>query len=320
MNLVNTELIEDKYGVKQIFIASFNGENNILMEADNAEDAKIWCAAIRQHIHYANRETEVAVKSGVGSGSFASSSSSGRPVSMSAPSSTATSTPPAPSPTPAPASSTTSSAPAPSSPPVPPPRPPTTTSTAPAAASTPAAPATQSAPIADAPDLLQFGENVIDFATKIAADNDFRNDFVQKLQPKVMSAVTAVMDNLYEGEPGNRGEKILGVAALLFIMIIFGIFPRLLILIVFSLKIVATLMIAMGLALSSSAVMDLGDSMSLFLIPNTKNHKIVSQGAYSIVRHPMYGGIILFTFGWSILKDNSFQVLLSILLAMVLVS
>lgn len=321
MNLVNTELIEDmsKYDAKQIYIASFNGENNILMEADNAEDARQWCDAIRVHIHYANRETERNVNrastrissSGDAAAAAASSSSSSSapPVPPARPSSMASA--PASAPAAAPATTTTSAT-----------TEKTSSTTAPAA--TTATATSASAPAesvsTDVPDLMQMGETFLDFASKMAGDNKYRTELISKIQPKVMASVTAVMDNLYEGEPGNRGEKLLGIAVLLFVMIVFGIFPRLLSLIMFFVKIVAMLMIVTGLTLSLTAVTDLGDNMSLFLIPNAKNHKIVSTGAYSIVRHPIYGGIILFTFGLSIVKNNTFQILLSILLAMILVS
>jgi hypothetical protein len=56
--LANTEVIEEnkKYNEKQIFIVSFNGEYNLLMEADSADDADDWVIEIRDHIRYANTE------------------------------------------------------------------------------------------------------------------------------------------------------------------------------------------------------------------------------------------------------------------------
>jgi hypothetical protein len=58
LNLLNTEVIEEnkKYNEKQIFIVSFNGEYNLLMEADSADDADDWIIDIRDHIKYANSE------------------------------------------------------------------------------------------------------------------------------------------------------------------------------------------------------------------------------------------------------------------------
>lgn len=61
--MANTELIEEnrRYNQKQIFIASFGGDYNLLIEADNVADADEWTASIKEHIKYANWENEVAV-------------------------------------------------------------------------------------------------------------------------------------------------------------------------------------------------------------------------------------------------------------------
>jgi hypothetical protein len=58
LNLANTEVIEEnkKYNEKQIFIVSFNGEYNLLMETDSADDADDWIIEIRDHIKYANSD------------------------------------------------------------------------------------------------------------------------------------------------------------------------------------------------------------------------------------------------------------------------
>ena len=59
MSLVSTELVEDStHNPRQIFVMSYNGENNILMEAEAAAEAQQWAAAIKAHIRYANAETE----------------------------------------------------------------------------------------------------------------------------------------------------------------------------------------------------------------------------------------------------------------------
>ena len=63
MNLVNTELSKNSVADKQIFITSFNGENNILMECKDVEEAREWEKAIQQHILFANKQTEEVVRS-----------------------------------------------------------------------------------------------------------------------------------------------------------------------------------------------------------------------------------------------------------------
>lgn len=63
MNLVNTELSKNTTSDKQIFITSFNGENNILMACKDVEETKDWEKAIQAHISFANKQTEDVVRS-----------------------------------------------------------------------------------------------------------------------------------------------------------------------------------------------------------------------------------------------------------------
>lgn len=58
--MANTEVIEEnkKYNEKQIFIVSFNGEYNLLMEAESADDADDWIIEIRDHIKFANSDAD----------------------------------------------------------------------------------------------------------------------------------------------------------------------------------------------------------------------------------------------------------------------
>jgi hypothetical protein len=48
---------------KQIFVVSFNGENNILMETEDPKDAKEWAEAIKKHIDFYNKVTTSRVQS-----------------------------------------------------------------------------------------------------------------------------------------------------------------------------------------------------------------------------------------------------------------
>ena len=55
--LGNTEIIEENrtYNEKQIYIVNFNGDKNILIEAESADEAQEWIESIREHMKYANR-------------------------------------------------------------------------------------------------------------------------------------------------------------------------------------------------------------------------------------------------------------------------
>lgn len=55
--LGNTEIIEENknYNDRQIYIVNYNGERNILIEAESVEEAQEWMESIREHTAYANR-------------------------------------------------------------------------------------------------------------------------------------------------------------------------------------------------------------------------------------------------------------------------
>lgn len=50
------ELLEDNRK-QQIYIVSFNGENNLLMETETEEETNRWSNALKQHIRYANAQS-----------------------------------------------------------------------------------------------------------------------------------------------------------------------------------------------------------------------------------------------------------------------
>jgi protein-S-isoprenylcysteine O-methyltransferase Ste14 len=57
--------------------------------------------------------------------------------------------------------------------------------------------------------------------------------------------------------------------------------------------------IVAGLALVSAGQQSLGNSLSPFPEPRSDEHALITDGAYSYVRHPMYGGLLLLAFGLS---------------------
>jgi protein-S-isoprenylcysteine O-methyltransferase Ste14 len=59
------------------------------------------------------------------------------------------------------------------------------------------------------------------------------------------------------------------------------------------------LLLALGLLLLSWAGMRLGSSLTPFPAPRT-DQTVKTTGPYALVRHPMYGGVILIALGWSI--------------------
>ena len=62
-------------------------------------------------------------------------------------------------------------------------------------------------------------------------------------------------------------------------------------------------LIAGGIILGVRGVVDLGESLTPLPRPRD-GAKLVDTGAYALVRHPIYGGLILGAFGWAILQAS----------------
>ena len=73
-------------------------------------------------------------------------------------------------------------------------------------------------------------------------------------------------------------------------------------------------LIASGLVLTLRGVVDLGGAMTPLPRPRDDAH-LVDTGAYALVRHPVYGGLILVAFGWALLRASVMAIVLAALLA-----
>ena len=78
--------------------------------------------------------------------------------------------------------------------------------------------------------------------------------------------------------------------------------------------IVGTLLIAGGALLVVRAVADLGTAVTLLPMPRD-DAGLIETGAFGLVRHPIYGGLILAAFGWAIVQASIITIALAVLLA-----
>lgn len=74
--------------------------------------------------------------------------------------------------------------------------------------------------------------------------------------------------------------------------------------------IVGTLLIAGGALLGVRAVADLGTALTPLPMPRD-DAQLIETGAYALVRHPIYGGLILAAFGWAIVQASIIAVALA---------
>ncbi|HEX5578565.1 MAG TPA: isoprenylcysteine carboxylmethyltransferase family protein [Candidatus Limnocylindria bacterium] len=78
--------------------------------------------------------------------------------------------------------------------------------------------------------------------------------------------------------------------------------------------IVGIVLIAGGIVLAFRGVVDLGGALTPLPRPRDEA-ELVETGAYALVRHPIYGGLILMAFGWAIAQASIVAVALAAVLA-----
>jgi protein-S-isoprenylcysteine O-methyltransferase Ste14 len=81
--------------------------------------------------------------------------------------------------------------------------------------------------------------------------------------------------------------------------------------------VIAIVLGAAGLVLAASAVRALGSSVSPFPRPPAAS-ELTERGVYALVRHPIYGGIVLLSLAWS-LALGPLALIPTLVLAVVLV-
>jgi protein-S-isoprenylcysteine O-methyltransferase Ste14 len=77
------------------------------------------------------------------------------------------------------------------------------------------------------------------------------------------------------------------------------------------------LLLGAGFFLAIAGLFNLGRSLTI--VPRPKDDAVLVQnGAYRIVRHPIYSGLILGSFGWALLVNGPLTFVYALLLAVVL--
>lgn len=71
---------------------------------------------------------------------------------------------------------------------------------------------------------------------------------------------------------------------------------------------------AIGLALVGLSALYLGRNLSIFPAP-VRHGELTQTGLYALVRHPMYGGVILSALGWALFRASLPALVLALILA-----
>lgn len=112
-----------------------------------------------------------------------------------------------------------------------------------------------------------------------------------------------------------RGEWYVVVQAILFILLAWG--PRHLTGLRWPLSAPSSLaagiaLMALGIALILAAALHLGANLTP--LPHPKDDAVfVASGPYRLVRHPMYGGVILLALGWAIYVEGALTLAYAVL-------
>jgi len=84
-----------------------------------------------------------------------------------------------------------------------------------------------------------------------------------------------------------------------------------------TIRVIGGILILAGLIVGAIAFFQLGPGFTPFTQPKEEG-RLVTQGIYHIVRHPLYCSTILLAFGWSLIWGTLWGVILSCILVFIL--
>ena len=148
--------------------------------------------------------------------------------------------------------------------------------------------------------------------------DETRKKFLSELISGAQASLSALVSNT-GGEFGTRGESYMGIILVLSCSIIIGLHSILEMLIRVLIRVSGSLYVAVGIALIIAGVFELKSNASLFYLPIERN-KLVTSGVFRMVRHPIYGGLLLLCIGLSITSQRWDKMVLSVVLGVVLVN
>ena len=127
-----------------------------------------------------------------------------------------------------------------------------------------------------------------------------------------------IMDNVFEGNLGERGEQYVIAQFSLLLFIAIGNVPFIGDSII---PLIGPTLVLGGLFVVYKSAADLKNNLSPWPVPTDPNSgrgSLVKDGIYSYVRHPMYTGVLLGMAGLSIVTDSVVRMLLTCALYYVL--
>lgn len=336
-----------RYNENQIFIVSFNGENSMLMEAETKEEAMAWIVSIRTHIKYAN-ENQFSNSATNGAANSTRSTAAETEVSIKEDIAAAVSDATA---------ASTSVSPHSEKEMVQAPKVPTnfrrgsslsirgsvvplnnnsvSGSSSSSTDNREASAATNTSSSSDSTQQQQNSVAVVhkdtidfaafcsglpsycaDVATKLSS-SDSRDKLFSDVSASGRGTIISAFESINDGEVGSRGEKWSSLILMLVSSILIGLHAFFERLVGFLIRTSSVLYILVGILMILNGLLELKSNMSLFFAP-VERSKLVISGVFRLVRHPIYGGLLLLCFGVSIASQRFDKLVLTIALAAVL--
>lgn len=132
-----------------------------------------------------------------------------------------------------------------------------------------------------------------------------------------MTAVTSHAPRIRVPDLGPRGEGWVALQAVLFVAVIASGFAGPLW--AGTARAIGALgglaLMAGGVALIVGGVVGLRRQLTAFPRP-VDNGRLIEDGAFGVVRHPMYGGVVLFSVGWGLLTASAPTLLCALVLGL----
>lgn len=144
---------------------------------------------------------------------------------------------------------------------------------------------------------------------KLLRDPSYRQELLDMISIRWRS----VFRNLRMGEVGRRGEEWLLAQMVLLAFILLGINP----LFVFFIRLLGLGVGGFGAYMMIRAAWILKENLSPFPVP-VENHYLVTSDLYEVVRHPLYGGLILVCVGVSLVTNSCDRLIFTLVLAALL--
>jgi protein-S-isoprenylcysteine O-methyltransferase Ste14 len=140
-----------------------------------------------------------------------------------------------------------------------------------------------------------------------------RNEDIHRFSTDFNILSRELFNNAFESPMGNKGEWWFVAQTALMTAVAVGTVPLLGVV----MKLFGGMSVVSGLYYLGYGMLNMCESLSPFIFPASKNI-LKTYGAYSIVRHPIYSGLILLSFGLSIFTNSLPRFLLSTALAVLL--